>query len=623
MIKNIIEKEILTLSDVAKIANTSNSNISNWRKKDEKFPIPYKETTSGPIWKAEDIAVYLSQKYEGNDIIAKGKLKSKRVAILGRARVGKSFLASRFVEDKKGFTQIFCKGGADKTKCPIYINISEDIISDEIEFHTNFNSIIKEYDDNLVDIISKEEYEKLVYEISVINNGKYNIYDLEKIEKIEKIIDKINSIKKEYKGLKNLNNYINVYVRPSEFSKEILRECEISKLELVDTPGVSGKVEMCKIEKADLYIIVLRDDNEEEAKTLSQIATAIKAEVATSKVAFLYRYSELVDEEDEYKEAKEEVKNNMHIFSENFEELRDNIISTDLELLNPDEHCILFPTMKKEKFGFTEKMFLIDMKEKIKNAFDENKDEQEDKIFIESIKNNSKAKELIIGIMSNIDKYNLNESGCEYNINDFESEKHNRVMTGDNYRIEYRLMNVYKEELKHLENYFSKFKMSSEINFGEDKIKIESEWQAIIIKGLYRKITKSIRNDRGIGIGTHPFEVYPARTMLVEESIIADKLYKLMPTQNDIRTYLYIEELKKCNISSETWNYVKCENSEEGLKKLEIISKCLTTLKVDSLENMIRCRYIGGLRKIAQYNILRDAGFGEEESMEIVKELAF
>lgn len=58
----VIDKELLALSDVANICGTSNSNVSNWRKRDNSFPVPFAETSAGPIWKSEDIVEYLHQK---------------------------------------------------------------------------------------------------------------------------------------------------------------------------------------------------------------------------------------------------------------------------------------------------------------------------------------------------------------------------------------------------------------------------------------------------------------------------------------------------------------------------------------------------------------------------------
>lgn len=92
----VIDKELLALSDVANICGTSNSNVSNWRKRDNSFPVPFAETSAGPIWKSEDIVEYLHQKKK-YDAISTGNLKTKTISIIGRARSGKSFLGSRFV----------------------------------------------------------------------------------------------------------------------------------------------------------------------------------------------------------------------------------------------------------------------------------------------------------------------------------------------------------------------------------------------------------------------------------------------------------------------------------------------------------------------------------------------
>ena len=136
----IVDKELLALSDVAKLCETSNSNVSNWRTRDKKFPVPYEETSAGPIWKAEDIVTYLQQKNE-YDVISTGNLKTKRMAVIGRARGGKSFLNSRFVKDRMGFQELFCGNNSDKTACPVYVKISEAVALESFIFHSDFNSI--------------------------------------------------------------------------------------------------------------------------------------------------------------------------------------------------------------------------------------------------------------------------------------------------------------------------------------------------------------------------------------------------------------------------------------------------------------------------------------------------
>ena len=80
----VIVDDMLSLKDVAALCGTSSSNVSNWRARDAKFPLPFQKTAAGPLWKSEDIVEYMNQKTEGKfDVIAVGNLKKKTVAITG------------------------------------------------------------------------------------------------------------------------------------------------------------------------------------------------------------------------------------------------------------------------------------------------------------------------------------------------------------------------------------------------------------------------------------------------------------------------------------------------------------------------------------------------------------
>ena len=134
----------------------------------------------------------------------------------------------------------------------------------------------------------------------------------------------------------------------------------------------------------------------------------------------------------------------------------------------------------------------------------------------------------------------------------------------------------------------------------------------------------SVRNDRGLGIGSHPWEEKPARTMLVEEAIVANKvLRKVLPEDEWRRNNPYREALQSGNISSATWNCVGCINDEDAIIKLKIIDECLSDISVSSREKMVLCRYVGGLRKMAQWKILGIIGYTNTEKMKILRELPF
>ena len=604
----IIDQELLSLSDVAKVCGTTNNNISNWRKRDKRFPTPYAETSAGPIWKAEDITTYLQQKKE-YDVISTGNLKTKRIAMLGRARGGKSFFISRFVKDRMGFQRLYCGNNSDKTLCPIYVKISEAVVVENYIFHTDFNTIYHN-DDSI-------EIEELRNQISNLVDTSFSQDNKEKMIEIEHVIRKIKTIEEQYPNRKNTTSYLDSYQNPSDFCKELLRTCGLGGIEIIDTPGVSGNVEASRVAKSDIYIFLVKPDNGDESQTLKKIVTQIKAEIATSKVAFLYKREELLFSREEYEEAKAEVKQDMAVYTELFSDLKGTIISTELDVLDPASHCLLFPTMAKEEIYLPEELFLNDIRTKLIHAFMSEDPYEEDLEFKKLItEEGDKAKKLTWSIMQNIPAHLMFSSDKkeEYTNEMFMSEHHDRVMSKDNYRIRTELDAVYKKESDLLDSYFSSYTAEE----------YPEEWQQKVIKFIYKKLTKSIKNDRGLGVGSHPWEEHPARTMLVEESIMADKVLDAVLGKDD--WYInepYREALRNHHIFSETWNWVGCTNTEEAILKLQIIKKCLLTVKVSNRENLILCRYIGGLRKIAQYRILELMGYSEEPAMDELAKLPF
>lgn len=602
----VIQKALLALSDVASLCGTSNSNVSNWRKRDANFPVPFAETSAGPIWKAEDIVEYLRQKNE-YDIISTGNLETRTISIIGRARSGKSFLISRLVWDRTGFVKLFCGNNSDKTVCPINIRISESVTLESFVFHTNFNSVYVDADSETIAAL-REKVTNLV-------DHAYSQEDVEKMHDIENVIREIQNIENDYPDKKKVSVYIDTYQKPSSFSKDLLRECGLGSIQIVDTPGVSGNVEAERIAKSDLYIFLIKPDNRDEAQTIKKIVTQVKADVATSKVAFLYKKEGFFFTQKKYDDARISVKNDMSAFSELFSDLKGSIIATELDILDPAAHCILFPTMDEEDTSLPEELFLQDIKSKFVAAFlpeDEQQEDEEIKCIFEEYEN--LAREFAISIMKNIPHHTLGNGVSNYDAEDMEKENHDRVMTKDSYRLHNDLNVAYRREINLLDNYFSGFKAEE----------YPEEWQQKIIKYIYKRLTQSVRNDRGLGVGSHPWEERPARTMLVEEAIIADKILESIQGKNDwMKNEPYRKAFKDSNISSATWNCVGCTNDPDGIIKLEIVKNCLENIKVSSRQNMVLCRYVGGLRKLAQYKILLLTGTDEREAMNALKEMPF
>lgn len=617
----IVKRELLALSDIANLCNTSKNNVSNWRRRWEDFPKPYQETSAGPIWKADGIVPYLNEKL-GIDIVATGNLETRRMAVIGRARTGKSFFVSRFVKEIEGFTEAFCGGGADETLCTVNVHISESILLERFEFHTDFNAIYRECEDEEASSL-REEVKKWMgslYEFpdeddednKTMRDIKKLIVEIKKFEKKKREEQE----KEKKKTYKRVSMSIDAYQRPSDFCRELMKKCELGSLQIVDMPGVSGNVEPEDIEKSDLYVFVMRPENEDEQKTLLKIVEKIKPDVATSKVAFLYYYGEACDKKEEFEEASAEVKKDMEVFNDLFAGLKGGIVETDLDLMNPSQHCFPFIRMKKKKVSESEKNLMNALEPKLLDAFASEDAKKEDEIIKELfLERGEEVTELTLKILKGIPCHELYDGKNEYDPARIKEEHHNRVMTKDDYKFAIDLWYAYREENKCLHDYF----------LGFQETEYPEEWQQKIIKFIYKMLTQSVRKDRGLGVGYHPFEERPARTMLVEESIVADKILEYLDNRDQFRskTEAYIEALKESGIKSSTWGYVACADDEDEILKLKIVKKYLCGIKVSSRKKLVLCRYVGGLRKIAEFKILKLMGKNEKEVMDIVGELPF
>lgn len=598
----IEQMELMGLNEAAKKLKLSSSAVSNLRNRDTTFPLPFETPKSGPIWKANDIFLYgirTGRLTEDEFQAPTMQGSSKKIAIVGRARVGKSYIVSMCAEQTLAYRNAFCSGGSDKTACAvnnIFIDTSDDFTS-FVEFDSSFYHDFK----------GVPEYEDLCADVEFINGTQVSLDNTEKlppfIKKIEEIIERISDAEEQYKNQndekkeKKSQNTINVYSRPSEFCKNIMRQTGVKRLEVIDTPGVSGNVEFAKISKADLYVFILNDANKDEAKTLEKIVEEIKPYVATSNACFLYRSNGLVTTKEKFEKEQKKVEESMQQFEDLFVNLRGNIISTAMDILYPAKTCICFPPMDPEDLSLPEELFREKFSKKIIRAFSDDSEKFLREEFDEAIKEDKdKVFEYVKTILKNIPAHEHSVETTSY-LNAFIAEKHDRVKTNDYWRIVNSVNSAYRTEKKLLYDYFQSFNQGncSEI------------WQQDTIRYLYHMLSKGITQDRGLGIGTYHTEDSPALTMIAGESVLAEQvLGEINNNPNLTQTTNYRNALMKNGITSKSWGNVYCTDDNLMIKKLQLINLCLNHIPTNSRYELILCRYIGGLRKITEYTILKE-----------------
>lgn len=539
-----------------------------------------------------------------------------KIAIIGRARVGKSFITSLFVKSRTDFREAFCGNGADKTICPVRVVLNKEASKTTVHAHLDTSHLSGKTPEIFKAIDGSPLYN--VDEYADNNTADSTSLNLSYVEAVEAIDNQIRTLIDASEDGNIGDTYIETHQVPSDYCANIMAEHGLDTVEIVDMPGVSGNIKAIPVAKSDLYLFVLRPENSDDAKTLRAVVETIKNDISDSCVAFLYKSDATVLYQADYELQQKSASNGMRAFDKDLEGLKSgSVIHMDTDVLNPSGSCILFPPMHSTTTVPAEELFLEALTSKIEKAIIGN-----DKISVVAYKRALEcipgSTNFLINLLAHIPAHKLRKADNEYTLNDFANAHHDRVKTGDYCRIHSHVLTAYYEESNLLNEYFKSFSVPN-----------YSEHEQIVIKYVYHALTSSVRQDRGLGYAFYANELRPPITMLAEESIIADKLlYNLnnpLLTSTKSASTIYIETLKSYNISSKTWDYVSapCTYRYDGLTKLRIIRNSLSCIKAFREYDLVLCRYIGGLRKLAQYQVLVDAGITEQESMEIVNRLQF
>ena len=611
--------EFLGLNESATKLKLSSTALSNLRNRDKSFPLPSEIPKSGPIWRVEDIFAYglrTGRLTEDEFYIPAMQGASKTIAIVGRAKVGKSFLVAMFADKTVYYRIAFSSGGGDKTACAVknvFIDANDDFIS-FVEFSSSFHIEFKDI----------PGYEDLCVDAEFMNGTQVSLENIEKlphfIQNIEKlvrrIIDAEEQYKKQYpdKKSKKSQNEISVYCKPSEFCKTIMKQANLKRLEVIDTPGVSGNVEFAKISKADMYVFLLNDTNNDEAKTLKKIVEEIKQYIATSNACFLYRSNGFITTKEKFEKEQKKVEENMQHFEDLFEDLKGSVISRAMDVLHPSKTCICYPPMDPDDLSLPEELFREKFANRIIRAFSGDTERLLREDFEEALnKNHDRAFNYVKQVLIDMPAHTHCAKPISY-LPNFIAERHDRVKSNDYWRIINNVADGYKVEMQLLYDYFQDYTQE----------KCPEIWQQYIVRYLYHMLSQGVTKDCGLGVGTYHTEDSPALTMIAEESVLAEQiLNELSSNPQKTRTENYRNALMKNGITSKTWGSVFCTDNNLMLKKLQLIVKCLNQIPTSSRYELIFCRYIGGLRKITEYNILREFFQTDADCENLVTSLKF
>lgn len=587
---------LVGLREIADICGVSSSSVSNWRVREPSFPKPVQEIKAGPIFDLYEIEQWMLQKGKDTSKIKSLKknggnenMLTKKICIVGRARVGKSRLISRFLKYSKLVRRYLESSGKDCTKLNFKFNLTKGLEKKSfmryLAADSSLNGIEVPFDDE-----HKDEIKNFLRRIE-----KENTYS-------QKATDELAGTPRQ---LDLLTDSIEIVTEASSFARELMGD-SIDCLIITDTPGVSGDVPLNVASDADVYLLMMRDENDKEFRSSIE---KIIPKIAGSNVLFIYRNGNTYTTMEGYNEVLRQVKEAVEDFTDDLSKLvGDSVLNTSLEVLNPSGKVIPMGAFDIVTLNFVEECFNKDLIDKLKSIFSTKKGANEEQVIIESLIECSNPN-VAVGYTTGdvidyfdkvVKKFTSPKTGTTWKIN-FGKEKHDRVKTKDNYRIEYFAESNCNSLLHDLYNLYK-------IMSYESSYKIPKIVQEAIIKLVYLRLTDAIKFDCGIFAGEHPFEDSACKTMFVEEAIYADELLNKGTTPN-LTVSDYCDVMRANGISSATWNWVYKKSPYSGEyaycnNKLDVIKHSgLNNLHSKNTQQLIYNTYTMGLFKLGQFNL--------------------
>lgn len=579
---------IMGVKEAAAYLGVSSQAFSNLRNRyKEDFPAPCAELTATPIFDKLDIERWAeahNRTFKSENNVANLGV-CKTIAFCGRPKVGKSFLVSLFFDDPFTYRAGCSQSGDDFTQCAVQHYVSPEIKEPCAIFHN------KRKDDHGTDADGMDGIQ------CPVNDEKFPQF-------IKEIVDYLRSKRKAKEDISK-DVYIEVYMCPSPMAREIMKMCNVKTLIITDTPGVSNNYSLVPIEKADLVVLVASDSNRTEAEeSYGELVEKLAPLIATSKMCFMYRMGSACDDDEEYQAIQNAAKGAMHSFEDLFSKLCTSIIESSMEVLQPAKTVIGIPAMKPSKKSEAENLFVKHITKKITELL------TKENISVTEVANeiqnaNVRKNELISFVKSLVAAWSFEaldkEVDKEYTLDTFKSEKHDRVMSGDNYRL---LYSVNEARRMQLQNLYQKFKEYNEQNCPE-------MWKQMLVKYVYGRLSSSVKADMGVSIGMHQLEAYPPVTMFAIESILAKDVLEevIVPDDGDYqKVNKFISVLRRYNVTSYSWGYVGLNMQNlPAQKKLYLINQCrLNEIKVENVTQMVWSRYTLGLQKAAEFFVWHD-----------------
>ena len=600
--------QLLGLKEIALITRKTNSQVINLRTrvkhKFKEFPTPLEEISGAPVYDISTVINWLRLNGIEYDLsLLRNRVRrdiDKQFAVVGLERVGKSRFVSKFCSHEFILRECLSSAGAAKTRVTTKFIIRK--------YFPESNCCIR-----------------FVSPYSTLNGIQAPLEESAVLDFFDKIENKnYYSLESSYTGKRELNpeeDMVEIYTSTSPLAMALLEEDDDGII-IYDTPGLGGEINSLYNVNVGSYVLMLNDNIH---GSVDKAIVNMMPQLAGADIIVTYRTGEQIDNDVDYELMKSTAQKAVSMFTDVLQRLVDDtaIINKSVNLLNPEKTIIPIGPFKSIGTNFAESKFNEDIANGLKRMLTYNTPLAEEEYLDAMIKNRAIDKsglhhmkdylsDLIADIAANVVVFKKGD----YSRKSYINEGHSRTKHNDNYITLNSMHRSMHNLQKKVYEEFSKLKVNNDCHkrsSNPQEFTLEKDEQELLIKFCFKKIHAAIHSDCGIANGYHPFEGSPPLTMWIQESIMADELFKLhsfnLALPETMGMYKKYVEYMNQLFYSPTWGYVNIRPAYAGRsrycnRKIEVLAHCkLYSLPTKNLSEFIYNCYNVGLFILGVFSV--------------------
>jgi hypothetical protein len=361
--------------------------------------------------------------------------------------------------------------------------------------------------------------------------------------------------------------------------------------------------------KSDFYVVIAEHNDVGNDSMFLSFFDEVRSFIAVSDVCLLYKVRSIIDTDGSFLKSQAKVVDKIHNCFKKFDTSL-GIVGADIDITCLKDHCLCFPLIGVDEMTFSERVFQGKFFEVLEKTLCNKKESDLRNRFNKAVnENTADVFEFIKEILCGIPEHRCQSNGsC---VAEFIER-----MSSDYQLLESEpgVFKAYCAEKKNLFDYFSSFSSNN----------LLVDWKQDVVRYLFYLLSSGVGKDCGMGVLFKQTEYYYSKLLFICETIIAKRLLVRFDIFSETSfTENYRNVMKSVFGAVDLFDNVYCRLDNMMLRKLGFASRNFSEVGTDSVFSLVLYNYYGSMRKILEYEILRNFFDSDNDCEKFVDTLSF